>query len=203
MAFPSIDALAGFEDQYFAYSPRFIAPFESERLCQVLWRELQWSHYQLTMFGRQVFQPRLTSWYGDSDARYRYSGLVLEPMPWHPELAKLRTRLEEFLGEPVNSVLANAYRDGQDSMGWHSDNEKELGELPLVASISLGAERRFLVRRSGERYSSGMVLESGSLLVMKRGCQQVYQHSLPKTRTVDRLRINLTFRNVLSELAAY
>ena len=185
------------DDHFFSYRPRFISAAESLSLLHLFWEELTWSQYQLTLFGRRVAQPRLTAWYGDSEARYRYSGLNLIPLPWHPGLLRLRDKLEDCLQEPFNSVLANAYRDGNDSMGWHSDNEKELGKDPLVASVSLGAERRFLVRHSEQRKSSGIWLESGSLLVMKRGCQQFYQHALPKTRKVNGLRINLTFRAIV------
>jgi len=184
------------DENFFSYQRRFISPSESTGLMRILWNELAWAQYELTLFGRRVAQPRLTAWYGDAEARYRYSGLNLVPLNWHPALLRLRDRLEDHLAEPFNSVLANAYRDGDDSMGWHSDNEKELGERPLVASISLGAERLFRVRHVNRRASGGIWLESGSLLVMKRGCQQVYQHALPKTRTVNGMRINLTFRTI-------
>ena len=196
-------AVTGFDEHYFAYFPRFISAPESARLCDLLWQELKWSQYELTLFGRLVSQPRLTAWYGEPEARYRYSGLTLDPLPWHAELTAIRIRLEKLLGYAFNSVLANAYRDGKDSMGWHSDDEKELGESPLVASVSLGAERRFLIRRNDQRRSSGLVLESGSLLVMKPGCQELYQHSLPKTRSVDQLRINLTFRKIVNSVTPY
>jgi alkylated DNA repair dioxygenase AlkB len=191
---------SGFEldSRFFAYHSRFLPTAEASRLTQLFWQELSWARYELTLFGRRVAQPRLTAWYGDPAARYRYSGLELEPLPWHPELLRLKNRLQDFLGEPFNSTLANAYRNGRDSMGWHADDEKELGNQPLVASISLGAERRFLVRHNSRRGSAGIWLESGSLLVMKRGCQQRYQHSLPKTRSVDGLRINLTYRNIVA-----
>jgi len=185
------------DDHFFSYQRNFISPSESAGLTQLLWTELQWNQYELTLFGRRMAQPRLTAWYGEPEARYRYSGLKLDPLPWHPALLRLRNQLENSLQEPFNSVLANAYRDGNDSMGWHSDNEKELGDNPLVASISLGAERRFLVRHRNRRHSDGIWLESGSLLVMKQGCQKLYQHALPKTRKVNGLRINLTFRTIV------
>ncbi len=181
---------------YFDYLPDFIPEKESSRLLALLWKELEWRQYDITLFGRLMPQPRLSAWYGESGTRYKYSGLQLEPMSWHPELEKLRSQLEEKLGESFNSVLANAYRNGNDSMGWHADDEKELGEDPLVASISLGAARRFLVRRKNRRGSEGIWLESGSLLVMKRGCQSIYRHAVPKTGSTSRLRLNLTFRNI-------
>jgi len=187
----------GLDERFFSYQRQFIPTSEALGLAHLLWKELAWVQYELTMFGRRMAQPRLSAWYGDAAARYRYSGLDLTPLNWHPQLRQLRDQLEDYLEEPFNSVLANAYRDGNDSMGWHSDNEKELGEQPLVASISLGVERKFLVRQVNQRVSTGIWLESGSLLVMKRGCQQAYQHSLPKTRTVNGIRINLTFRTIM------
>lgn len=184
------------DDEYFHYHGGFIPADETERQLGVLWNQLAWQQYQISLFGRSVAQPRLSAWYGAPEARYRYSGLRLEPLSWHPLLLDLKNRLEDHLQQAFNSVLANAYRDGRDSMGWHSDDERELGLRPLVASISLGAERRFLVRKKGNSRSGGLWLEDGSLLVMKRGCQEVYQHSVPKTRQAVGLRINLTFRQI-------
>ncbi len=112
-------------------------------------------------------------------------------------LLELRQRLERSLGARFNSVLANAYRDGQDSMGWHADDEPELGPRPLIASISLGATRRFLIRERGRSRSSGLDLETGSLLVMKGDCQSTYRHCVPKTRKPAGLRINLTYRKIV------
>jgi len=184
------------EDDFFCYQSGFIAPRESKLLVSWLWEQLAWRQYDITLFGRRVAQPRLSAWYGADEARYRYSGLQLDPLPWNPLLFDLKTKLEAELQQDFNSVLANAYRDGRDSMGWHSDDEAELGPRPLVASISLGAERRFLVRRKGASRSAEFLLECGSLLLMKRGCQEIYQHSVPKTQKPVGLRINLTFRQI-------
>jgi alkylated DNA repair dioxygenase AlkB len=161
-----------------------------------LWQNLEWQQHQITLFGRSVAQPRLSAWYGDPGTSYRYSGLQLEPLAWQPSLLELKNNLNRQLQYPFNSVLANAYRDGSDSMGWHADNESELGSHPVIAAISLGAVRRFLIRKTGESQSSGLLLEHGSLLLMKGACQQVYQHSLPKTRLPVGLRISLTFRRI-------
>jgi alkylated DNA repair dioxygenase AlkB len=195
------------DPQYFTYIPRFLDADQSAGLLARLWRELDWSQREITVFGRRVMQPRLVAWYGDAGALYSYSGLTLEPLPWHPLLLDLRLRIERHTGQQYNAVLANAYRNGDDSMGWHADNEKELGPRPVIASLSLGAPRRFLLRparhqpglvanvRAGvETGSFGMTLENGSLLLMKAGCQQRYQHSLPRTRRAAGLRINLTYR---------
>lgn len=181
-----------------AYTSGFIGRPEASRMLDRLWKELSWRQETITLYGRRVRQPRLTAWCGDPGAVYRYSGLTLEPLPWHPELLKLRDRLERKLGGAFNSVLANAYRNGGDSMGWHADDERELGARPVIASVSLGEERRFLLRKRGDNRSKGLVLEHGSLLVMKGDCQRNYQHSLPRTARDIGLRINLTYRFVRS-----
>ena len=182
----------------FCYIPHFLPARTANRLVERLWAGLQWGQRDITLFGRSIPQPRLTSWYGDPDAYYSYSGLYLHPLPWHPDLLELRSKLQGRLRHGFNSVLANAYRDGHDSMGWHADDEKELGLKPLIASLSLGESRRFLLRKKLEKntQSVGLQLEHGSLLVMQRDSQSCYMHSLPKTRKRAGLRINLTFRQV-------
>lgn len=179
------------------YREAYIAPDEATEWLALLQSELAWRQQEITLFGRRVMQPRLTAWYGEEGCRYRYSGLTLEPRPWHPVLLELRQRLDRSLGCRFNSALANAYRDGQDSMGWHADDEPELGPRPLIASISLGATRRFLIRERGRSRSSGLDLEHGSLLVMKGDCQTTHRHCVPKTRKSVGLRINLTYRNIV------
>ncbi len=185
----------------FDYRQAFLAPAEADACLQRLWRELAWEQREIMLFGRRVMQPRLVAWYGDRESAYTYSGLRLEPRPWHPLLLELKGRVEEACGGRFNSVLANAYRDGNDSMGWHSDDEPELGMSPRIASLSLGAERIFLLRRAaslrepGER-SRKLLLAHGSLLIMRGDSQEKFQHSIPKTRSETGLRINLTYRLV-------
>ena len=179
----------------FEYHGAVIPQPEADIFLARLWKELDWRQQEIMLFGRRVMQPRLTAWHGDPEAIYTYSGLRLAPAPWHPVLLELRSRIEVLTSHTFNSVLANAYRNGSDSMGWHCDDEKELGRQPVVASISLGEERRFLVREKGQK-SRAIVLEHGSLLVMKGDSQQRYQHSLPKTRRLIGSRINLTFRMI-------
>lgn len=185
----------------FEYRPAFLPGQEAHAWLERLWRELNWSQQEITLFGRRVMQPRLVAWYGDPHAAYTYSGLTLQPLPWHPILAELKDRLEAATRGSFNSVLANAYRDGADSMGWHSDDEPELGSMPLIASVSLGAERRFLVRprkrtKGVKTASRGITLGHGSLLVMRGDSQRLFQHALPRTRKPVGLRINLTYRQV-------
>jgi alkylated DNA repair dioxygenase AlkB len=188
----------------FEYHPHFLPEREADRVFERLWRDLDWSQREITLFGRRLMQPRLIAWYGDPGAVYSYSGLTLAPLPWHPLLQQLKTRVEGFSGSRFDSVLANAYRDGRDSMGWHSDDEKELGPEPVIASLSLGAPRRFLLRPktrpAGERGGTIAVsLAHGSMLLMKGVSQQRFQHSLPRTKRPVGLRINLTYRRVGSQ----
>jgi alkylated DNA repair dioxygenase AlkB len=161
-------------------------------------RELEWRNQEIMLFGKPVMQPRLMDWYADPGVTYRYSGLTLAPKPWPAVLLALRERLEAHCRASFNSVLCNAYRDGQDSMGWHADDEPELGPEPLIASLNLGATRRFRVRPKGGGDSLGVDLESGSLLLMSGRSQADYQHAVPKTRRAVAPRINLTFRRVLT-----
>ena len=157
--------------------------------------ELDWRQHHIELFGRRVPQPRLSAWYGDPGTASCYSGLRLEPADWTPGLAAIREWLEGFTGLRFNSVLANLYRDGADSMGWHSDNERELGPRPVIASLSLGAARRFVLRRRDDhRQKHELVLADGSLLIMAGDTQVNWQHALPKARRVGEPRINLTFR---------
>lgn len=199
-------SFANWKTPDFEYRDALLAPDEADACLRQLWRELAWEQREITLFGRRVLQPRLIAWYGDQDASYAYSGLELEPRPWHPLLRTLKGKVEEASGSRFNSVLANAYRDGNDSMGWHSDDEPELGRCPVIASVSLGAERTFLLRRTASLRQPGeksrkLLLAHGSLLVMRGNSQDHYQHSVPKTRSETGLRINLTFRLVRGQEA--
>jgi len=180
----------------FQYIENFLESAHGFWLLEHFHKELRWQRQEIRLFGRKILQPRLSCWYGDPDAQYTYSGLQLQPLPWHPALLDLRNLLQETLQFPFNSVLANAYRDGRDSMGWHADDEKELGPEPLIASLSLGASRRFLIRSRNGNENSSMLLEHGSLLLMRGKSQKNYRHSVPKTTKPVGLRINLTFRQV-------
>lgn len=157
--------------------------------------ETPWEQPQLFIHGRPVAVPRLVAWYGDAEASYRYSGLEHRPLPWTPLLAEIRARVQEAAGQPLNGVLLNYYRDGNDSMGWHSDDEPELGRDPLIASLNLGGTRRFDLRRKGaSRIEHSLELADGSLLVMRGATQHHWQHQVAKTRKPVAPRINLTFR---------
>jgi len=180
-----------------AHDRHWLTPAEADALFAQLRTKVAWEVHRLRLFGREVDSPRLSCWIGDPDAGYRYSGTYFAPRPWPPMLQSIRARLARELGVAFNSVLANLYRSGADSMGWHSDDERELGATPVIASLSLGAERRFLLRhrREPER-KLAIALGPGSLLVMSGDTQRHYRHSLPRTRRVVGERINLTFRVV-------
>ena len=144
-------------------------------------------------------QPRLTAWYGDAGIAYRYSGITMQPEPWTRMLNEIKTRLEKFSGFTFNSVLLNLYRDGQDSMGWHRDDEKELGKNPAIGSVSFGDCRKFMIRHVQDRSLKNAInITNGSLLLMAGEMQHYWQHSIPKTAKPAGVRINLTFRKIIA-----
>jgi alkylated DNA repair dioxygenase AlkB len=154
-----------------------------------------WEVHRIRLFGRELDSPRLSCWIGDPGVVYAYSGTRFQPRPWPAVLLPVRARLHAELGIDFNSVLANLYRDGRDSMGWHSDDEPELGPRPVIASLSLGATRRFVLkprRDPGDKLA--LDLPSGSLLLMRGDTQRHYRHALPRTTREVGPRINLTFR---------
>lgn len=167
----------------------------ADQWLEQLTQQTPWQQPQVRIYGRQLAVPRLVAWYGDAEASYRYSGLTHQPLPWTPLLAQIRAQVEQAAGQPLNGVLLNYYRDGQDSMGWHSDDEAELGTNPLIASLNLGGTRRFDLRRKGHnRIEHSLHLQHGSLLVMRGATQHHWQHQVAKTRTPCAPRLNLTFR---------
>jgi len=171
---------------------------DSARLFAGLMRETDWQQHQLVLSGRRIAAPRLSAWYGEPDCHYRYSGLQLRAQPFTPALAEIRARVAAIAGSDFDSVLLNLYRDGNDGMSWHSDDEPELGAAPLIASVSLGAARRFLLRRrDGSGESVALDLADGSLLLMLPPLQRHWRHSVPKTRRLVGPRINLTWRQIL------
>lgn len=175
----------------------FLTEQEADHAYSVLTSELDWQQQAITLFGKSVLQPRLQAWYGEK--AYTYSGLTMQPTPWTPLLAALKVRCEAMAGCTFNSVLANLYRDGRDSMGWHQDNEPELGRQPVIASLSLGESRRFVLRHLHTKEKFELTLGHGSLLVMAGDTQHDWQHSLPKTTRAKAPRINLTFRHIRDE----
>ena len=176
---------------------RWLAPADADRLLAAVRDELAWEQREIVLFGRRVLQPRMIAWAGA--LAYRYSGQTLEARPFTPSVQALLAAVNDAAGVPFNHVLVNRYRDGQDSMGKHADAEPELGEDPTVATVSLGATRRFVIeprhRRDGAPRSFD--LEHGSFLVMGGDCQAHHRHGIPRQPAVTAERISLTFRHIL------
>jgi alkylated DNA repair dioxygenase AlkB len=179
------------------FYPDWIEPGLADSLMKASREKIEWECHRIKIFGREVDSPRLSCWMGDAGASYVYSQTRFEPHPWTPELQALRLRLQSEFESGFNSVLANLYRNGQDSMGWHSDDERELGKQPVIASISLGATRRFSLKAKTEAAKAvHLELPHGSLLLMRGDTQKNYRHALAKTAKPVGERINLTYRNI-------
>ncbi len=178
----------------------WLTPAAADRHFLALQTEIEYSRHRVRLFGREHLSPRLSAWIGDADAVYRYSGTLHQPLAWTATLSELRARLNSELTYRFNSVLVNRYRDGNDSMGWHSDDERELGPDPLIASVSLGSTRSFRLKsREKGGPERSFELDHGSLLLMAGATQRLYRHALPKTRRPVGERINLTFRRINAE----
>lgn len=188
-------------DAVVVYYANAFSPIESDVFLQELISSIQWKQETIKMYGRDIPQPRLTAWYGDDDAIYTYSHIVNHPFPWIPALLRIRERCEMLAEAHFNSVLLNYYREGQDSMGWHQDNEPELGKEPIIASVSFGATRRFQFRHKKRKdlETINLDLEHGSLLLMRGPTQEFWKHQVPKTARPVGARINLTFRLIQPE----
>lgn len=170
---------------------------EADRLLLELRQGIGWQQEEILIFGRRTLVPRLVAWHGDPLASYTYSGTRHEPSAWTAPLLEIRARIEALTGAAFNSVLLNLYRDGRDSMGWHSDDEPELGRNPQIASVSLGATRRFRMQHRRRKSEALTVdLAHGSLLLMAGQTQHHWRHSVPKTAARVGERINLTFRAI-------
>jgi len=180
------------------YIPDFFTKQESDAYFKALKSDTNWQHDNITIFGKTYKQPRLTALFGESDQPYGYSNIVMHPEPLTTPLKIIQQRIEEIAEHKFNTVLVNQYRDGNDSNGWHADNEKELGENPVIASISFGEARPFHFKHrtlKAERHK--LNLEHGSLLIMKGEMQKYWLHQIAKTKTQIQPRINLTFRRLV------
>ncbi|AUC60840.1 Alkylated DNA repair protein AlkB [Cyanobacterium sp. HL-69] len=184
------------------YYPDFFDSATSDVLFTELHREIEWRQDNITVYGKTHLQPRLTAWYADEGLTYTYSNLTMYPNPWIDCLEQIKDKIEFLLNVKFNSVLLNYYRHGKDSMGWHSDNEPELGKNPLIASVSFGGERRFMLKTRDKKnpIKSEISLTHGSLLVMAGETQHYWLHQIPKTSKSVKPRINLTFRLINQEL---
>mgnify|MGYP002684669528 CR=1 FL=1 len=176
------------------FFPAFFNESESDHYYKALLQQIAWKQEPIIIFGKEVMQPRLTAWYGDEGKSYRYSGITMQPEHWTEALLEIKQRIEIIAGVSFNSALLNRYRDGHDSMGWHADDERELGTNPVIASVSLGATRRFRMKHLASKETLAIDLTDGSLLVMAGTTQHHWQHAIPKTKLEVGERINLTFR---------
>lgn len=175
--------------------PQALAPGDADSLFRALRERIDWQTEDILIFGERRRVPRLLAWHGEPGTAYTYSGTMHEPLPWTPELRAMLDRVQTLTRHRFNSVLLNLYRDGRDSMGWHADDETELGREPAIASVSLGATRRFKLRhRRLNGVGATLELAHGDLLLMAGGTQHAYVHAVPKTARPIGERINLTWR---------
>lgn len=178
------------------YYGRIMAPKEAAFYFDRLLQSIGWKNDESVIFGRHIITKRKAAWHGDSDYFYTYSGTTKQALPWTPELLALKQLTEKITGTTFNSCLLNLYHDGSEGMAWHSDDESSLGKNAAIASLSFGAERKFTFKHKVTKQGISVMLESGSLLLMKDATQSNWLHSLPKSKKVNRPRINLTFRTI-------
>nr|WKN38041.1 alpha-ketoglutarate-dependent dioxygenase AlkB [Tunicatimonas sp. TK19036] len=179
------------------YYGKILAQNEADQYLQQLLNTIAWKQDEAIMFGRRIITKRKVAWYGDQPFAYTYSKTTKQALPWTPELLELKKLIEQNTGEQFNSCLLNLYHRGDEGMGWHSDDEKDLEENSSIASLSLGAERKFSLRHRDTRETVSLMLEHGSLLEMKDTTQTYWQHQLPKTKKITTPRVNLTFRQMV------
>ena len=179
------------------FYPGFFTPEEDQAYFEYLDKHIPWLQEPVKMFGKLIMQPRLTAFFGDPGLNYTYSGLTVQAETWTEPLLEIKRKLEEKCEDTFNCCLLNYYRDGKDYMGWHRDNERSLGQYPVIASVSFGAQRLFQFRNYQEKVPVlSLELENGSLLLMKGETQKYWEHRLPKITLPVGPRINLTFRSV-------
>lgn len=194
--FDANENLLPYGGKVFLYSD-FFSKEKSERFYSELKTYVPWKQEPIRIFGKEVMQPRLTAWYADEGKTYTYSGITMNGLSWTKALLEIKETVESFCGLNFNSALLNYYRDGNDSMGWHRDNEKELGEDPAIASVSFGASRTLKFRNyTNKKDQISLELHHGSLLTMLGETNHLWEHALPKTKKIHSGRINITFRFV-------
>jgi len=179
------------------YHPQFFTKETADRLLLNLKEKIEWTQNTIRFYGKESLVPRLEAWYGDPGKSYAYSGIHMNPKPWTEDLLEIKQAIEQVAGVVFNSVLINYYRDGKDRVAWHSDDEKELGQNPVIGSVSLGAERKFKLRH--KQYKTNglkheILLRHGSFLLMQGTTQHHWMHEIPRTAKPIGPRINLTFR---------
>jgi len=176
----------------------FFNSHKSDEIFQILLNEIHWRQDRMKLYGKEIDLPRKTAWYDDRNKSYTFSGIHLDPEPWTPTLLYVKERIEEVAEVQFNSVLLNLYRHGNDGISWHTDAEPELGENPIIGSVSFGGARRFMFRhRQDQDLKSEIELTHGSFLLMAGETQHFWQHQIPKTSKKVEPRINLTFRVII------
>lgn len=182
------------ENGEYLFIPNFFNIPESDSFFKLLKENILWKQESMNIYGKKVEFPRLTAWYGNDDKSYSFSGITLAPNPWNEEILEIKNRIEPKANVTFNSVLLNRYRDGKDSISWHTDAEPELGKNPIIASVNFGATRKFQLRHIRTKEKIEIELTHGSLLIMQGELQHYWQHQVPKTNKTIGERINLTFR---------
>jgi alkylated DNA repair dioxygenase AlkB len=182
-------------DAEIIYFPNFFDKKEADLIFEQLTNDISWQKDEIRVFGKTHLQPRLTALFGNEGKSYSYSNIKMQPNPWNSILQKIKSQVESISDTKFTTVLLNLYRDGKDSNGWHADNEKELGVNPIIASVSFGTERIFQLKHNSiSGLKQNILLEHGSLLLMKGTTQHCWKHQIPKTSKPIGSRINLTFR---------
>ncbi len=193
--FPDEKIVFDLPDAEIEYFPNFFSIEKANEIFHKLQTEIPWQQDTITIYGKNHIQPRLTALFGNEGKPYGYSNIVMHPHPWNPMLIFIKEEVEKICQENFTTVLLNYYRNGQDSNGWHADNEKELGRNPIIASLSLGEPRNFQLKHNSiETAKQNILLQHGSLLLMKGTTQHYWKHQIPKTKKEIGSRINLTFR---------
>jgi alkylated DNA repair dioxygenase AlkB len=177
------------------FYPKFFSKNESDLYFNQLVKEIKWKQEPIKIFGKEIMQPRLTALYGDADKSYRYSGFTMKPHAWTNTLLIIKKKIEKIADVNFTTALLNLYRDGKDSMGWHRDNEKELGINPVIGSVNFGATRLFQMRNyNNKKMIEKIDLTNGSFLLMRGETQHHWEHQVAKTKLKTEIRINITFR---------
>jgi len=185
-------------DAEFIYYPNFFSIENADLFFETLSKEIAWQQDDITIFGKKIAQPRLTALYGNDGKSYGYSNIVMHPHPLNTTLTFIKDEVENTINEHFTTILLNLYRNEKDSNGWHADNEKELGIDPIIASVSFGEARMFQIKHNTKKeVKQTLLLEHGSLLIMKNGAQLHYKHQIPKATKPKNPRINLTFRKII------
>ncbi|TGL63659.1 alpha-ketoglutarate-dependent dioxygenase AlkB family protein [Leptospira sarikeiensis] len=180
------------------YHGPILSKSSADLYLNVLLKDIPWKNDEAIIFGKRIITKRKVAWFGDSDYEYTYSNTTKKALSWNKELSELKLIVEEISGNKFNSCLLNLYNNGQEGMAWHSDDEKSLGKNTVIASLSLGAERKFSFKHKSSGEQISLILEHGSLLIMKGETQTNWLHNLSKTKSVVNPRVNLTFRTIIS-----